>query len=91
LRTAAISDLVHFLFLIFSEVILVSLPRADDADCLFAIVILLANMNHKQNGPGSGANGYGSQCMPTLFACFIDTVKLDQACGILEHKSRQLE
>jgi hypothetical protein len=91
LRTASISDSVHCLFLISSEFILVSPARADDADCLFAIVILLGSVNHKQDCPGSGANGYGSQSMPALLSCFIDAVKLYQAAGILEYQSRELE
>jgi hypothetical protein len=29
--------------------------------------------------------------MPTLFPSFIDTIKLDQAAGVLKHQRRQLE
>ncbi len=100
LRSASISDSVHCLFLISSDVILTSPPCADDADDRFAIVILprkffavckSVRVNHQQNRLDAGTNGNCSQSMPTLLPSFIHAIKLDYSVEVLKHQRRQLK
>src|ERR1039458_10007861 len=69
----------------------VSPAGRDNTDDFFSMAVLLVCMYDQQNRPHSGTNGYGSQSVPTLLPCFIDTIKLYQAVGILKHQCRQFE
>jgi len=48
-------------------------------------------MNHEQNVRDSRFNLNGSDCVPALLACLINTVQADQATLILKDQGGQLE
>ena len=90
-RTDRFSASVHRLFLISSDVSLLSLPRADDADDFFAMVNLPVCVHNQQNRTYASLDGDSTQRMPSLLAALILAVKRDQAIWVFEDQCRHFK
>src|SRR5438067_2181390 len=77
-RTASRSDSVHFLFLISSDVTLVSFARRDDADDFFAMLTLPVCVNNQQHDGGLGLDRCRPDRVPALFSSFICAVRIHE-------------
>jgi len=62
----------------------------DDADDLFAMVVLSIRVHHYQNG-GIGRNLNYPNCMPPLLSKFVSNVRGYKTIPILERQCRKLK